>query len=68
MSLWRPEFFVLGDVLSQRVYLQEESLPRFSSATELSAWHDLDKFREFLDAFDTANFPLEDKHVVNERT
>ena len=37
-SVWRHDFFVLRDVHSQRVYLQEESLLRFSSATELSAW------------------------------
>ena len=31
-------FFVLRDVHSQCVYLQEESLPWFLSAIELSAW------------------------------
>jgi len=36
--VWRLDFFVLRDVPSQRVYPQEESLPRFLSAIELSAW------------------------------
>ena len=30
-SVWRHGFFVLHDVHSQRVYLQEESLPLFLS-------------------------------------
>ena len=37
-SVWRHGLFVLRDVHSQRVYLQEESLPCFLSAIELSAW------------------------------
>ena len=37
-SVWRHGFFVLRNVHSQRVYLQEESLPCFLSAIELSAW------------------------------
>ena len=38
-TVWRHGFFVLRDVHSQRVYLQEESLPRYLSAIELStAW------------------------------
>ena len=35
-SVWRHDFFVLRDVHSQRIYLQEESLSRFLSAIELS--------------------------------
>ena len=38
VSVWRHGFFILPDVHSQRVYLQEESLPCFLSAIELSAW------------------------------
>ena len=37
-SVWRRDFFVLRDVHSQHVYLQEESLPWFLSAVELSEW------------------------------
>ena len=39
-SVWRHDFFLVHvrDVHSQRVYLQEESLPRFLSAIELPAW------------------------------
>ena len=47
--VWRHDFLVLRDVHLQRVYLQEESLPCFLSAIELSAWPlfigvDQDKF------------------------
>ena len=78
-SVWRHSFFLLRDVHSRRVYLQEEILPCFLSAIELLAWPLLsaeDKIWSgqirsgFLDAFDTikraVSFPLEDKHVVNE--
>ena len=37
-SVWCHDFFVLRDVHSQHVYLQEESLPWFLSAVELSEW------------------------------
>ena len=37
-SVRRHGFFVLRDVHSQRVYLQEGSLPCYLSAIELSAW------------------------------
>ena len=37
-SVWCDDFFVLRNVHSQHVYLQEESLPCFLSAIELSAW------------------------------
>ena len=72
-SVWRLGFFTLHDVHSQRVYLQEESLPNCQRGRCLSAedkiW--LGQIRSsFLDAFDTikraVSFPLEDKHFVNE--
>ena len=67
--VWHHDFFILRDVHSQ-----EESLPLFLSAIELSAWplfiswkYDQDKFGAgFLDAQLPVSFPLEDKHVVNE--
>jgi len=36
--VWPHDFFVLHDVHSQHVYLQEESLLHFLSTVELSAW------------------------------
>ena len=43
--MWRHGFFVLRDVHSQRVYLQEESLPWFLSVYQLKIKYDQDKFR-----------------------
>ena len=71
---WCHDFFLLCDVYSQLVYLEEDSLPWFLSAIELSPWplfiswkYDQDKFEVvFLDAKLVVSFPLEDKHVVNE--
>ena len=37
-SVWRRDFFVLRDVHSRHVYLQEESLPWLLSAVKVSEW------------------------------
>ena len=37
-SVWRHDFFVLSDVPSQHVYLQDESLSCFLFTMEQSAW------------------------------
>ena len=65
-SVRRHGFFVLRDVHSQRVYLQEASLQWFCLPQNCQ-----DKIRSScLDAFDTikraVSSPLEDKHIVNE--
>ena len=71
--------FALRDVHSQRLYLQEESLPWFLSAIELSAWPLFISWRKNMIRTNSerffrcirldkrvVSFPLEDKLVVNE--
>ena len=65
-SVWRHGFFLLRDVHSQCVYLQEESLPPF-----LSCRMHLNNCSEFCPDSSmayktTVSSLLEDKHVVNE--
>ena len=51
--MWSHDFFVLHDVHSQCVYCQEESLPGFLSAIELSAWPHVVHFNLPHDWFET---------------
>ena len=73
--MWHRNIFVLHDVHSQHVNLQEESLPCFflpyncqrGQCSSAEDKYDQDKFGvNFLKTKCPVSFPLEDKLVVNE--
>ena len=61
-SVWRHDFFVLSNVHSQRVYLQEKILSCILLVIEMSP---SDFFYSFDKIKSAVSFPLEDIHVAN---